>query len=138
MHLIPSTRVAGGLGDYRPHVAWGEVVIDTFAGMADPATGHAVNEGSLFTLWSLPETITIVTRDACRTFRMVESGVVRTRMRADIASFVRTDGVAEATAGMRGCEIVHATHASFMGVLPATALESRNGHATTFAKRTVH
>jgi len=59
-------------------------------------------------------------------------------MRADLALVVRTDGVAEATLVMRGGEIVHATRAGLMGVLPATALASRNGNATSFAERAVH
>ncbi|NDF54403.1 MAG: alpha-D-ribose 1-methylphosphonate 5-triphosphate diphosphatase [Proteobacteria bacterium] len=89
-------------------------------------------------LRSLPESIAMVTRDAAHTFGMVDRGVIRTGMRADLALVVRTDGVAEATLVMRGGEIVHATRAGLMGVLPATALASRNGNATSFAERAVH
>ena len=105
--------------------------------MANPATGQPVDADTLFTVWSLPEAIAMVTRDAARPFGMVDRGVIRTGMRADLASVVRTDGVAEATLVMRGGEIVHATCAGLMGALPATALAARNGHATTFAERTV-
>ena len=105
--------------------------------MADPATGRPVDVYTLFTVWSLPEAIAMVTRDAARPLGMVDRGVIRTGMRADLALVVRTDGVAEATLVMRGGEIVQAARAGLMGMPLVTALAARNGHATTFAERTV-
>ena len=36
----------------------GEVVVDTFAGIADPATGRPVDANTLFTVWSMSKGVT--------------------------------------------------------------------------------
>ena len=49
----------------------GEVVVDTFAGIADPATGRPVDANTLFTVWSMSKGVT-----ATVVHRLVERGVL--------------------------------------------------------------
>ncbi len=49
----------------------GEVVVDTFAGIADPATGRPVDGNTLFTVWSMSKGVT-----ATVVHRLVERGIL--------------------------------------------------------------